>query len=63
MEKETIRQAIFNMLARNEETVKEAENTEATGLKAEYAYKYGMLKARLDWLNMDLEIILQLLND
>ncbi len=60
MEKETIRQAIFNMLARNEETLKEAESEHKN---RNFAYKYGMLKGRLDSINMDLEIILQLLND
>lgn len=62
MEKETIRQAIFNMLARNEETIKEAE-IEKEGLRSGYAYKYGWVKGRLDSVNMELEIILQLLND
>jgi hypothetical protein len=62
MEKETIRQAIFNMLARNEETINEAEAAKE-GLQSGYAYKYGRVKGRLESMNMELEIILQLLND
>jgi hypothetical protein len=58
----TIKAAIKNLIARNEATIKEAEKGKE-GLQSEYAYKYGMIKSRLDWSNKDLEIVLELLEE
>ena len=58
----TIKAAIKNLIARNEATIKKDE-TGKEGLQAEYAYKYGMVKCRLDWSNKDLEIDLELLEE